>query len=79
MGETNCTGNGTELVYEGYVIGSHHTHAGAAVNYLYLFQEIQIGVVMTILYKKEVSFMAGSMNLIREVHHQTSLISKLLF
>ncbi|XP_045162545.2 uncharacterized protein LOC123527260 [Mercenaria mercenaria] len=35
-GRTTCPGTGTELVYEGYVGGSHYTHKGAAVNYLCL-------------------------------------------
>lgn len=35
-GRTTCPGNGSELVYDGYVGGSHQTHGGGATNYLCL-------------------------------------------
>ena len=35
-GRTNCSGNGTELVYSGYAAGSDKTDKGAAANYICL-------------------------------------------
>ena len=35
-GKNNCSGNGTELVYSGYVAGSWYTSTGAAPNYICL-------------------------------------------
>jgi len=38
-GRTSCPSNGTEMVYKGYVGGSHYTHTGAATDYLCLPEE----------------------------------------
>ena len=42
-GRNNCSGNGTELVYNGYSAGSDYRDKGAAANYICLSPDLLYG------------------------------------